>query len=303
VFIGEASSIAQTWDFSTYAFEFVARSQSINPAGAPLIGSFPSANIVLYERSWIPGPDTIIVWNYKELQADRFLLHGLSDATSVLFTYDPPAIHAVVPLEYGDSWIRERDSTFIMEGYWIISESQVVADAFGTMKLPGGEYPCLRITQNNVSETHTPMGTTTTTTRSYHFYSKDVHEVNLPTILENQFGLTTIEVPGVKYSKRESGTALPESQGVELFTLLPNYPNPFTHSTVLSYRVTKQANVLLRVFDFLGQEVITLVNENQIPGGYNVTFNAEGLPPGIYFCRLSVNDKSLTGRMLKYPRE
>jgi len=299
VFVGEASPTAQAWDFSNYNFEYMAWSQSINPADAPLFNDFPASNIVLYERSWIPDPDTISVWNYKELQADQFLLHGLSDETSVLLTYDPPAIHAVVPLEYGASWVRERDSTFIMEGFWIISEGQVTVDAFGTMMLPGGAYACLRLTQNHVTETHTPVGTTTTMTRSYHFYSKDVHEVNLPTILEDQFGLTTIDIPSVKFSRREGGTGISDPAGSGSIVLFPNSPNPFLTSTMLGYRLMKQTDINLKVYDFTGREVAALVNCSQPAGDYFVQFDAQELPAGVYFFGLTAENRVYTGKMVK----
>lgn len=298
VFVGEASGVAQTWDFSGFDFSYVAWSQSIEPAIAPMIADFPSANTVLYEKSWIPGPDTMYTWNYKELQSGQFLIHGLSDETSVLLSYDPPAIHAVIPLEYGSSWLRERDSTFIMEGYWIIREATVTVDAFGEMKLPEGQYPCLRLTQLVASTTYTPIGTETVYTKSYHFYAKGMREVNLSTILEPQFTLTTIEVAAVKYSAREGSSSLPEYGVAGSLMLAQNYPNPFTGRTTVGYQVGSTSAVTLKVFDLFGNEITTLVEKEQSPGTYTVVFDAGGLPPGIYYCRLSSGASSITKKMM-----
>jgi hypothetical protein len=169
VFVGEASPTAQYWDLSGYTFEYVARSVGINPADAPFYSDFPTSTAVLYEKSWYSTRDTIHNWNYKKLQADRLLLLGISDLYNILYTYDPPVIQAMVPLTYGSSWQRQRDSTYIMPEYWIITEGLVVVDAFGTMKLPSGQYDCLRLTQKNLVINHSPVGVDTTEDRSYHF--------------------------------------------------------------------------------------------------------------------------------------
>ncbi|MBD3288917.1 T9SS type A sorting domain-containing protein [candidate division KSB1 bacterium] len=72
----------------------------------------------------------------------------------------------------------------------------------------------------------------------------------------------------------------------ESFSLNQNYPNPFNPETVISYRIAEKGEVLLKVYDLLGQEVATLVNEEQLPGEHRTTFNARGLPSGIYFYKI-----------------
>jgi hypothetical protein len=299
VFVGEPSADAQYWDFTGYTFEYVAFSAGIEPANAPLIDSFPTSNLVLYEKAWLDKADTFYMWNYKELTADKFMIHGTSDETSVLLRYDPPAIHAVVPLEFGSSWQRERDSTFIMEGFWIITEGNVIVDAFGTMKLPSGEYQCLRLTQNHLTINHYPGGVDTAMTRSYHFYSKDVNEVNLSAILDDQFNLTTITISGFKYSQREGSSGLPEmTNGSEAVSLGQNYPNPFTDQTLIPYQVNTNGHVELTIVDVMGNTVATLVNTLQRPGLYEAPFVSSDLPGGVYYYRLTSGTTSLTRKMV-----
>jgi len=70
------------------------------------------------------------------------------------------------------------------------------------------------------------------------------------------------------------------------FKLTQNYPNPFNPSTMIEYSVANTQKVELKVYDVLGREVATLVNQVQNPGSYNVMFNASSLSSGIYFYKL-----------------
>ncbi len=70
------------------------------------------------------------------------------------------------------------------------------------------------------------------------------------------------------------------------FSLSQNYPNPFNPSTVIQYDLPKESFVTLKVYDILGREVKTLVNEDKPAGRYKVNFDAAGLSSGIYFYRI-----------------
>ncbi|HSW55229.1 MAG TPA: T9SS type A sorting domain-containing protein, partial [Ignavibacteriaceae bacterium] len=81
------------------------------------------------------------------------------------------------------------------------------------------------------------------------------------------------------------GTTLPVAYSLE-----QNYPNPFNPSTTIRYQIPKEGMVTLKVYDILGAEVATLVNEEKIAGRYEVNFNASSLASGVYIYRLNVND-------------
>jgi predicted acyl esterase len=74
------------------------------------------------------------------------------------------------------------------------------------------------------------------------------------------------------------------------YQLKQNYPNPFNPVTTVEYYLAVSGKVSINVYDLLGREVRTLVNEPQREGTHQVEFNAANLASGIYFCRLSVSD-------------
>jgi hypothetical protein len=83
-----------------------------------------------------------------------------------------------------------------------------------------------------------------------------------------------------------------------VFRLEQNYPNPFNPTTAVSYQLPHASRVTLRVFDVLGLEVATLVNEMQQPGTYFARWDASGVPSGVYFYRLQAGEFVSTKRML-----
>jgi hypothetical protein len=74
------------------------------------------------------------------------------------------------------------------------------------------------------------------------------------------------------------------------YSLSQNYPNPFNPTSKIKFDITNANFVSLKVYNSLGQEVSTLVNENLTPGTYEVTFDGAGLNSGIYFYTLIVGD-------------
>jgi len=69
-----------------------------------------------------------------------------------------------------------------------------------------------------------------------------------------------------------------------------NYPNPFNPVTSIEFQITNFGNVTLKVYDLLGSEVATIINEEKQPGVYKFKFDASGLPSGIYFYKLEVGN-------------
>ncbi len=89
------------------------------------------------------------------------------------------------------------------------------------------------------------------------------------------------------------------------FSLEQNYPNPFNPTTKIRYTIPlvemvplKSSKVTLNVYDILGNEVATLVNEEKLPGIYEVEFNVERLGSGVYFYILRAGNYTSTKKMV-----
>ncbi|MCH7774457.1 MAG: T9SS type A sorting domain-containing protein, partial [Bacteroidetes bacterium] len=87
------------------------------------------------------------------------------------------------------------------------------------------------------------------------------------------------------------------------YSLGQNYPNPFNPSTTIAYDVPAASNVSINIYDMLGRNVITLVNEQKNAGSYTVEWNGKNssgiqVTSGIYFYRLEAGQSAITKKML-----
>ena len=76
----------------------------------------------------------------------------------------------------------------------------------------------------------------------------------------------------------------------QTYTLFQNYPNPYNPTTIISYELSKDSRVSLKIYDILGREVMILADESQPAGYYQKTLNAQRLASGVYFYRLIATD-------------
>jgi len=81
------------------------------------------------------------------------------------------------------------------------------------------------------------------------------------------------------------------------FYLEQNYPNPFNPSTTIRFSIPSGTSVQLKVYNVLGNEIATIVNDELPAGNYSLDYDASNLPSGIYFYTLTTNDFSETKKM------
>lgn len=100
----------------------------------------------------------------------------------------------------------------------------------------------------------------------------------------------------IVYKGQISGTESPELPAG--FALFQNYPNPFNPETTIRYSLQKESHVTLVVYDIIGREVIRLKDEFQSAGTHEVRFNASEYSSGVYICRLTSDNISLSKKMM-----
>lgn len=82
------------------------------------------------------------------------------------------------------------------------------------------------------------------------------------------------------------------------YVLEQNFPNPFNPSTTITYQLPKQNKVVIKIFDTLGREVATIVNDEKSAGSYSIVFDGNKLSSGIYFYQLITNQEVLTKKFV-----
>jgi hypothetical protein len=84
----------------------------------------------------------------------------------------------------------------------------------------------------------------------------------------------------------------------DAFELRQNYPNPFNARTVITFSLSRSEFISLRVFNVLGEELVTLISGQRDSGRYTATFDGTRYPSGVYFCRLESGSGAITRKLL-----
>jgi Secretion system C-terminal sorting domain len=123
----------------------------------------------------------------------------------------------------------------------------------------------------------------------------------IPTVIANPLGLGEIFIRGSEkiLIPPQIPTGINDIQAkVNEFKLYQNYPNPFNPSTKIGFRISDFGLINLKIYDVLGREVATLVNEKKPAGTFEVTWNAVNVPSGVYFYQLKAGSYTATKKLL-----
>lgn len=213
----------------------------------------------------------------------------------------PPDTTYALPSTLGTRWGSTYSSTtsitvsgIAFGGGTVNHAISYVVDAYGPMKMPeGATFSALRIRKEE-------RGGSRST--GYIFLSKEGASVQFTAADTAQPSSGTIQISRKSLSWSPSFASTGVVEHVETvpgeFALQQNYPNPFNPSTTIMFQVAKAGFVSLKVYDLLGQEVATLVNESKAPGTYSVDWLAGRVPSGIYFCRMQSGSFTATRSMM-----
>jgi hypothetical protein len=117
------------------------------------------------------------------------------------------------------------------------------------------------------------------------------NDVDYDGSVEYYYVIEVVDDGGNKvYSAEVSTTTSVENEAVPtVYSLAQNYPNPFNPATTIKFGIPQAADVTIKIYDILGQEVQTLVNRNLAAGFHTVNFNASNLISGMYIYRIQAN--------------
>ena len=297
-----------SWDFSNLKSHVSASFTSVTPAGTPYFSDFPGSNVVFTFVESIEGINAD-GWLYQTQNTESELTNGVvlkmtSDGDVILFkTVNSPAqLDMELPFTYNSQWGSNYTSanTVYYNGFPFSNSSDsysesVIVDAYGTMIMPGGiVLNALRVKRDERSFS----GGISDRMISYSFVAKDGSRIEVTAKDTTHTSSGIIQVEDVSWFVQGPAVGIESlNQITESFSLSQNFPNPFSTTTRINYTIIEYSSVTLKLYDFLGREVATLVNEEKSPGNYEVVFEGSYLPDGIYFYRLQAGSSSETRKM------
>ncbi len=182
-----------------------------------------------------------------------------------------------------DDFITWNTSTYTQ--CWVFYDVTFINNDTGWVV---GNNGTILITTNGATDWTEQLSGTTESLYSVYFT-----DVNRGWIVGGNGTILYTNNGGVTFVEEEKIDEIPTE-----FLLSNNYPNPFNPSSSLSYSIAKSVLVTLKVYDVLGTEIETLVNEEKSTGTYELNWNASNLPSGVYFYRLQAGDFVQTRKMI-----
>jgi len=148
----------------------------------------------------------------------------------------------------------------------------------------------------------TPAGTFT---KCFHFTFRGIPDYEWDEWFAYGIGVVKRQLYGIVFSEwlllDEQITSLstqPQNLGLNTFKLMQNYPNPFNPTTTIEFDLQKSSEVTLKLYNILGEEVVTLVSDRLSSGSYSYEWDASPLASGVYLYRLQAGDYVETRKMV-----
>lgn len=307
-----AAGANQTWDYRSvvlraekFTYQFSA------PAGTPFAASFPLANFV--QKTTLPTEPGSEFYIYSRVNATSLqsLGSGLKTPDTTYTAMENTS--APLPLQFGAMWNTVDSDTLGLPPTFLIvtrnTENNTV-DAWGRVRLPIGDFDCLRIRSNNKTVSRTivngiVIAADSSTSIDYTWVTKNNfaaveissqdNETNPNFTNASSFGRLASTTTGIA-AREES--VLPAG-----FELTQNFPNPFNPETKIAFHLSKPAPVELAIFTLTGEKVRTLIATPLAAGSHAAVWDGKdqqghNLASGVYLYRLQTGDTQETKRML-----
>lgn len=291
------SGANQFWDFSYVKTGFDSVSTFyILKCTTPYGAYFDRANLASHD-----GKN-----NYKYYNtAETFFQYLGSGDTNKVIVFIDPILNLQYPFSYGDSFL---DSFFAITpiGQYQIKKFGirfVIGDGYGNIRMPYDTiFNVLRVKStefeiDSVFLNDSLISVVQSVDTSYFWY-KSNYKFPIMVINFSYAGSSSYRYVGFVEKPYTVGIQVVTSKTPENFVLYQNYPNPFNPETNILYDIPENTYVRISIFNVLGQEIRTLVNEFQRAGSYRISFNGADLPSGVYFYSLQTEKFSNIKKMI-----
>jgi len=271
-------------------------------------------NYALSGQEWLGAKDGFIDKDYSAGSFEYDILginHSYNDVTDLNASIKPSRMFAVQNSLLGNELYKKfqlwGSDSLQYDPYYELNKTENWLDGFDVVS---DQQIDMQVETRVVNGTTQKINLACLTHRTLSngnkiaFFSFDPIAVNTKSPKTNskyfRFG-TSIQAPQVKILQwfnliteiEEVNTKIPVD-----FKLHQNYPNPFNPSTTIRYELPHKSYVNIKVFDVLGNEIKTLVDKEQNIGRYELQFNAQNLPSGIYYYKMTTEHNSITKKLM-----
>jgi len=310
----------QTWDFRSIVLNdtVVAVIEFLSPDQTVSASTFPAANFV--EKISTPEAPGFAIFQFYNFTTNNFINLGDStfissmgiDTSFVSFQNDTVA---PLPITFNNTWMSfERDTTGFFPAIGNISIDTTIntIDGWGTVRIPLGDFECLRLRQDVqvINQAFINGQVTSTSTETYIQYDWIGRNSFQLVNIQSHDGETNPNFTDARgFGVLDTTTASPPTSVDEFngipsgFELAQNYPNPFNPETVIKYQTTQGSGVELAIYNLLGQKVRVLINEVKPAGLYEARWDGtndfgEVVASGVYVYRLQSGEFASTKKMV-----
>jgi len=217
---------------------------------------------------------------------------GIGKGTSISVGSDGQITMSPLPLSRGDTlYLRAKDSF----GRW----SSAKAIKYNFYNIVNAQYYI-----KFANGTKTPMAEMSLTDSSSNYPFFVATSSSIPALTKNDTVYVQVQSDNSFWSPWSWTLGIITAIQVEndiipkVFKLYQAYPNPFNPSTTIMYDIPNKSHVVIIVYDVLGRNIRTIVDEDKTPGNYRITFGASDLTSGVYFYRLQAGYYSATKKLL-----
>lgn len=274
------------YDFSGYVFEQTGTLQVYSVGSIPALAAHYPAKAVVFGRSAADvddnpifhfGTDTIFVVGKVSLTQQRRFFHNRPYEPSFVYPVTYPATRTYTLTHYDT--VFNVSGSIASTNVSIGSDSNSV-DGFGTLKILGRQFECLRAKLNHY----------TYSDKEFMFLTRE-GVVLVVSMASTQRDTGLVQPTGVTLLVPSSIVSVGQEALLPAhYTLDQNYPNPFNPRTAISYKLLARSFVNLRVYDVLGREIETLVDGERAAGTHMISWDATSRPSGVYFYRLDATE-------------